>query len=326
VDRIRRLVAEVPVGVDSAVSVAWSRAGGHVETAVRGCAPDSLFQAGSISKAVTSVSVHELVAEGRVLLDSPVNDVMDGWSLQDHDGNPSRATFRQLLAHTAGANVPGFPGYPVGAAVPKLDDILEGRAPAVNAPIRTATTTGELFGYSGGGYCVLQYAIEDVSHSPFSERVRRSVIEPAGMTGAVFADSGADIGLIGAWAEGAPVRGGAHTYPEQAAAGLCCSAADLVRFGLHVIALIHGSQKSRDNAFAVDMVRPHSQAYALGFEMLDLPGHGRVVGHAGSNRGFKSMFAFDPKAGTAAAVMINDDRATLESRGVLLGEALGRAS
>jgi CubicO group peptidase (beta-lactamase class C family) len=235
-------------------------------------------------------------------------------------------TVRQLLAHTAGVTVHGFPGYPRGASAPTLDDILEGRAPAVNEPVRAIPGRAGAFGYSGGGYCVLQRAITDLTATTYPAFVRESVLEPAGMSSATFTPNGHAQTLVRGWEDGQPVPGGAYVYPELAAAGMWCTPTDLVRFGLHLIRSIRCSGRHRSSAIATEMVRPHSASYALGLELLTLRGHGTLLGHAGSNRGFKSMFVIDPKTGTAAAVMVNDGCATLTSRAALLTAALQHAT
>ena len=89
--------------------------GGMEETAASGGAkPDSLFRMASMTKAITSAAVMQLVEQGRVDLDAPAANylerlrdvrVLDGF---DADGTPrlrtprSAPTTRQLLTHTAG--------------------------------------------------------------------------------------------------------------------------------------------------------------------------------------------------------------------------------
>jgi CubicO group peptidase (beta-lactamase class C family) len=241
------------------------------------------------------------------------------------DGRDSDATTRQLLAHTAGVTVQGFAGYPASSTVPSLDAILEGRPPARNVPLRVDAARANAFTYSGGGYCVLQRVITDVTGCEYATAVRLRVLEPAGMRSATFMPSGSSPAMMSGRVGGVPVVGGAHTYPELAAAGMWCTPTDLVLFGLHLIRAIRHRPADGGSQVA-EMIRPHSPHYGLGLELLALPGHGTLPGHAGSNLGFKSMFAFDPESATAAAVMINDDRATLSDRATILGTVLHLAT
>jgi CubicO group peptidase (beta-lactamase class C family) len=69
--------------------------------------PRTLFQAGSVSKPVAAVCVLRLVAQGH--LDTAVNDVLVSWKVPANHGWKPRVTVRQLLSHTAGLTVHGFP-------------------------------------------------------------------------------------------------------------------------------------------------------------------------------------------------------------------------
>jgi hypothetical protein len=60
-------------------------------------------------------------------------------------------TLRMLLAHRAGTNVPGFPGYRLDEPLPELPRILDG-VPGTNEPIRVAAEPGAQPSYSGGAY------------------------------------------------------------------------------------------------------------------------------------------------------------------------------
>lgn len=75
----------------------------------------TLFQAASISKAVTATAALKLVEEGQLSLDTPVNSVLHTWKVP---ATPLEAasgvTLRRLLSHTAGMSVPGYLGYGAG--------------------------------------------------------------------------------------------------------------------------------------------------------------------------------------------------------------------
>jgi hypothetical protein len=48
-------------------------------------------------------------------------------------------TLRELLSHTAGTNIQGFPDYVAGAPVPTTLQVLDGAPPATNPPVRVNT-------------------------------------------------------------------------------------------------------------------------------------------------------------------------------------------
>src|ERR1044072_10001594 len=81
---------------------------------------DTLFQAGSISKAVTATAVLRLVEQGVLALDEDVNTYLRSWRVPRNGDWQPRVTLRQLLSHTAGTTVHGFNGYARDEAIPTL--------------------------------------------------------------------------------------------------------------------------------------------------------------------------------------------------------------
>lgn len=77
---------------------------------------NTMFQAGSISKAITAVLALKLVEKGVLNLDEDVNVSLKNWKVPyvdayNHNAD-QKVTLRRLLSHTAGLSVHGFPGYP----------------------------------------------------------------------------------------------------------------------------------------------------------------------------------------------------------------------
>jgi len=123
--------------------VAWAAAGRADDA--------TLFQAGSLSKSVTSAVALELVERGALDLDSGIGGRLQSLRLQVAVGG---ATLGDLLGHTSGANVPFYPGYPQDRPVPTLEQSLRGLAPATTPAVNLDAKAVGRFGYSGGGYAV----------------------------------------------------------------------------------------------------------------------------------------------------------------------------
>lgn len=183
--------------------------------------PEEPFQAGSISKPVAALLALRLVGAGVLDLDEDVNERLASWELPQGDG----VTLRRLLGHTAGLGVSFFPGYESGTALPSLEQILDGEPPANTAPVRLEATPGSGFRYSGGGYVLLQLLLEEVTGTPFAELAAEHVLGPLGMASTTFS----------------PRSGPGHVYPEEAAAGLWTTAADLARFVLALQRRVDGT-------------------------------------------------------------------------------------
>ena len=86
------------------------------ETAVT---PDTLFQAGSISKPVSALGALHLVEQGKLALDEDVNAKLTTWKVPENEFTQEKpVTLRGILSHTAGLTVHGFPGYATDEAGP----------------------------------------------------------------------------------------------------------------------------------------------------------------------------------------------------------------
>src|SRR5262249_20669723 len=95
----------------------------------------TLFQAGSVSKPGVALAVLRLVEEGKLDLDEDVNRYLTSWKVPANGTWPPRLTLRQLLSHTAGLTVSGFPGYQVTEPIPPVTEVLRGAPPANTPPV-----------------------------------------------------------------------------------------------------------------------------------------------------------------------------------------------
>jgi CubicO group peptidase (beta-lactamase class C family) len=288
-------------------TIEWSKGYGITRAGGTPVTPDTLFQAGSISKPVAALAALLLVEQHRLTLDSDVNGHLKGWKLPTPPGE--RVTLRELLSHTAGTTVHGFPGYVAGLPVPSVDDVLAGRAPANTKPVVVDTTPGIAWRYSGGGYTVVQKLIGDVTGQPFADVLRDQVLRPAGMTHSSFAQP-LDVALLAnaAWPHdgmGAPVTGGPHTYPELAAAGLWSTPGDLLRYAIAVRDSARGKTGALlDQALATEMLTPGKGGYGLGLEVHGAPAD-HDFSHGGSNEGYENFLVAYTDTGDGVAVMTN---------------------
>ena len=217
--------------------LAWARGYGLREAGQ--AAPvdsDTLFQAASISKTITAIIVMRLVEAGRLDLDEDVNNYLTSWQAPANAGWQPRLTLRQLLSHSAGLTVPGFPGYYRQHELPTLTQILKGAEPANTPPVRVNAVPGVQFRYSGGGTTIVQQLLVDVTGQPFPELARELVLAPLGMDQSGFEQplplDRWDRAATGHRPGGQPVAGRWHVYPEMAAAGLWSTPTDLARLAL----------------------------------------------------------------------------------------------
>ena len=270
----------------------------------------TLFQAGSISKPVAALAALRLVQQGKLSLDADVNSyLVDGKIPSSPIANGSPVTLRELLSHTGGINVHGFPGYAVDAPVPDLVQILDGARPANTPPIHIETAPGKEWKYSGGGYIIMQELIVDVTKEPFPEFVQDTVLAPIGMIQSTYQQPlSLGLQLLAATPYGpdnTPIRGGAHTYPEMAAAGLWATPSDLARYGLEIVTSLRGqSNHVLSPEMTKQMLTPGLGNWGLGIEIGGSSAK-PYFKHGGVNAGFESILFVYEQGGDGAVVMTN---------------------
>lgn len=263
------------------------------------------FQAASISKVIAALAVMRLVERGTLPLDAPVNDALRSWQLTG--AGADEVTPRLLLAHRAGTNVPGFPGYPAGAKLPTLVDILNGAAPANTPRVQVAHPPGAMYLYSGGGTTVLQQLVADVAGQPFDTVATELVLKPAAM------DACYTVPPAGAWTpahdeRGQVLPGDYCRYPELGAAGLWCTALDLSRLIRSFGASWRGDATLVSRATARLMATAvASGPTGLGFFVRPRPDGVPLLHHYGVNAGFRSVIAFAADASFGVAIVTNGE-------------------
>jgi CubicO group peptidase (beta-lactamase class C family) len=310
-DEMARLgVPGVSIAVIHGGEMEWAKGYGTVTPGGAPVTVSTLFQAASISKPVAAMGALKMVEEGKLELDRDVNSYTSLWKLpKDADNNP--VTLRQLLSHTAGTTVHGFPGYAAGAPVPTLVQLLNGAKPANTGGVHVSSRPGSRWRYSGGGYEVAQYVMMERSKTPFAELMQDKVLKPLAMTDSTFAQPLPPSLLARAALphdrSGKPIPGGPHTYPEQAAAGLWTTPSDLAKFAIETRRAAAGQSNAvLSQAMTHLMLTPVLQNYGLGLG-IDGDGQTQSFGHGGSNAGYRARMTAYTERGDGIVVMANGD-------------------
>lgn len=305
-------VPGVSIAVINGGRLEWARGYGRADVeSGRPVTPETLFQAASISKPVAALAALRLVEEGRIGLDEDVGEYLSSWRMpRDEAFRETSVTLRQLLSHTGGLTVHGFRGYSAGEPVPSLVQVLDGAPPANSAPVRVDLEPGTQWRYSGGGYTVVQQLVEDVTGRAF-EVVMREILDALGMRESTYEqplpEERRGTAATGYRADGTPVAGGWHTYPEMAAAGLWTTPSDLARYAIAVSAWLGGAEGGvLTPSMTAEMLTPVENDWGLG-PRLEISSEDLTFGHGGSNEGFRGGFLIYPYLGLGAVVMTNGD-------------------
>jgi CubicO group peptidase (beta-lactamase class C family) len=312
-DRMAALqVPGVSVAVIHDGKIEWARGFGVTQVGGPAVTPETLFQAASISKPVTALAVMHLAESGKLDLDADVNQYLKTWKVPPNTfTEKTKVTLRELLTHTAGITVHGFPGYASDAARPNVVQVLNGEKPANTPAIRVDTIPGTNWRYSGGGFVITQVLLEDVTGQPFPKLMNDLVLAPIGMTRSTYEQPLPPNRMAEAampyHPDGQAVTGGPHVYPEMAPAGLWTTPSDLARYAIEVQKALAGKSNAvLSPARAKEMLTPGKNRWGLGVETGGGAGH-PYFKHGGANEGFQcDLVAYEN--GNGAVVMTNSDR------------------
>lgn len=306
-------VPGLSIAVVKDFKIEWARSYGvkDIETK-EPVTTDTLFQAGSISKPVAAMVALKRVQQGKISLDENINNKLVTWKLPDNEFTAKKkVTLANLLSHTAGLTVHGFPGYAVGEKIPTLSQVLDGTEPANTAAVRVDMEPGTRYRYSGGGTTIAQLAIMDIEKKPYPEIAKETVLGPLNMTNSTYSQPLSDDwrkkAASGHRSDGSLVAGKIHVYPEMAAAGLWTTPTDLAKFGVEVQLSYAGrSNKVLPKEMIDKMVTPFMEQAGLGF-FIDKRGNSVYFGHDGADEGFRAMMLMHREKGYGAVIMANSD-------------------
>jgi CubicO group peptidase (beta-lactamase class C family) len=276
----------------------------------------TLFQAASISKSLNGVGVLKLVQEGKLDLNTDINQYLTSWKFPyDSISKGKPITMAALLSHTAGLTIHGFPGYSRGDTLPTVQQILDGQPPANTEAVRSFAEPGTGPVYSGGGTTITQLIVTDVTGQPYDVYMQKNVLDPMGMKSSSYRQppSGTDSTLLatGYKPDGTPVPGKYHVYPEQAPAGLWTNPADLSKYIIETALSWNGkSQKVLTTELTRLRLEPvlEDAAYGVFIEKND---SSYYFSHSGGNEGFSCYYVGDVISGNGMVIMTNSDNGSL---------------
>lgn len=203
---------------------------GRIDWTADAPAPDSatIWDIASLTKVVgMTTAMMQLVDQGRVSLDAPVQSYLGEWQGQWKD----RVTVRQLLTHSGGLPAHRTTWLEVESAAEALQLVL---ATPLEAP------PGSRYVYSDLGAILLGLIVERVTATPLDVYLERTVFRPLGMRDTRYHPSSDDLARVAPteldpW-RGRHLRGEVHDENAfrlggvSAHAGLFSTGADLARF------------------------------------------------------------------------------------------------
>jgi D-alanyl-D-alanine carboxypeptidase len=293
--------------IDDGGTVYWAAVGVADRGSMRAMGDTDRFRIGSITKTFTAVVLLQLVDEGKLQLDAPVNRYLPGLLPDD------RITVRHVLGHRSGLydytndmfaqTVPGFEAVRKKVFTPgELVKRSLARA-RTNAP-------GAAYSYSNTNFVVAGMLIEKLTGNPVRTEYENRIIEPLKLRDTFYVHPGTTIpgrharGYLTPDQTGAPLVDATEQTVSwaQSAGALISSTRDLTTF---LSALLGGRLTSAAQLAQMERWAPagSGQAYGLGLRRRDLSCGVSVYGHTGAVQGFYT-YAFASKDGKRALAAV----------------------
>ena len=287
-----------PCGVDETYSWGLSDTSKKVEVT-----PLTRFQMASMSKVIGTAFAVQFFKERNISLTSSVNDLLvkykSSFRLESAPGcEPEWADqvqIDQLMDHTA-LSINYVQGHPLGECPPCLN-LLKGKdgSPVV----QVSKKPGDEFTFSGGGYILLQYLIEEIGQGCI-EKLMRPFLDGMGLSDFRFTrETDSEVFARGYNDDGTPIENGAFTFPALAAGGECTTRSYAL-FLSHLINAYHEIDGSGgiDHDTAVLMLHTERCQGSVDFIgakiglgiFIAKAGLNRIALHHAANDGFRGLF------------------------------------
>lgn len=280
--------------------------------------PDTLFLIASVTKVWTATLVLQLVDEGRVDLDAPVNRYLDP-PLQLADRAVAKTvTVRQLLTHSGGFF--GDADEPPGEGEDAVRQTV-----ASYAGLHQLHPPGRLFSYSNAGFNVLGRMVECLTTLTWDDALQQRLIEPLGLrhTHTRLERAATHLLAVGHEPKGPDTLSlePVSVWLDPRGSGPCggtlaTTAADLLAFArLHIrdglgpdghVVLSSEAAKSMRAAQISQPDPAEPPAWGLGWALAQAEDP-QVVEHDGNTCGQHSQLVVVPERGLAVCVLANGD-------------------
>ncbi len=294
--------------------VKWQNSFGHSNLAEKiPFTETTLTRTASIAKCMTAIAVMQLVEQGLIDLDAPIQHYLPEFP-EKKEGD---ITTRQLLAHTSGIDA----YESAKEAESKIDYPNLKEAINVFQDRDLLFKPGTDFFYTTYGYVVLGRIIEAVSQSSFEEYMQKNIWDKAGMenTGvekfsATYKNKSSLYHFQKKKTKAAKKNNLSNRTPGG---GFYTTLNDLIKFGNAVIE----NKLIKEGAFHLMIEKQFEEKegnpYGFGWFLYGpKPNENVVIGHGGEQTGAATQLMIIPKSKTVVAVLANTSRTWKEVIGL----------
>jgi CubicO group peptidase (beta-lactamase class C family) len=267
------------------------------------------FVIGSVSKSVTALAVMNLVEQGQLDLEAPVQKYLPWFRTADAQIT-KQMIVRHLMSHTSGLSMSD--GRQTLAVEDQSPDAIERECRRL-AQSTLQFTPGERYEYSNSNFDVLGAIVEAVTGQPFDEAMREYALGPLGMNQSFYFRGGRDGNLAAGhrlWF-GWPVEAHGMPAPRQhwPSGYLCSTAEDMARY---LVAHLQGDVGIAGLVSGQGLAQLHTpQAtvatdikYAMGLLVVTRDGKS-LIAHEGSVPGYYAHIMMYPEDDLGIVLLCN---------------------
>lgn len=270
----------------------------------------TIYRVGSVSKLFTDIGIMQLVERGEIDLDAPVQNYVPDFQPNNPFDTP--VTLRQLMSHRSGLVREPPVGNYFDASSPTLAETVGSLAgsPIVYPPLSDTK-------YSNAGIAVVGYVLETLGGEPFATYLKRSVLDPMGLTGSAFEPTEAireRLAKAKMWSyDGREFPAPTFELGMAPAGSMYASVLDLAQF---MKVLFDDGQGPGGRVIRPETLREmltpqfsteeEPSDFGIGFAIDELAGH-TVYGHGGAVYGFATSLSFlhEERLGVAVAASMD---------------------
>lgn len=311
-DALDRIVAPLTKPDAPGCAIAAERGGERIATRAFGMTdlehdvpnmPDSIFEAGSVSRQFTAAATLLLVEDGKFKLSDDIRKYVP--EMPDY-GAP--ITIDHLLSHTSGlrdwGTVAGVTGWPRGTRAYTNDDAM--RIAAAQRSLNYAP--GSEYSYTNSGYNLLAVIVERVSGQSLAAFTKARLFEPLGMTHTSWRDDFQRV-VKGRAIAYAPASGGGYAEArpfenDYGNGGLLTTVGDLMIWNAALTANKLGARLTARMQERATLTGGQRIAYARGLRVSEYKG-AATVSHSGATGGYRAWLERFPASGLSVAVLCN---------------------
>ena len=276
---------------------------------------ENTFSICSISKLFTAVAIMQLVEDGKINLDDPIQKVLPWFDINNEFKYVPELTIKSILSHSSGlpreSNHPywSWPDFPFPT---KQDVIDELKNQEMLYP------PSKYYQYSNLGLSLLGFIIEEVTQTNFDDYVNQNILIPLSMNNTKTYMSSEDYGKNLTLGYSSLNRNNEREKVNffdadgiAAAAGFTSNVEDLAKFARWQIDLVKSLEKNILSPETLKLMHEihwddklTSVTRGLGFGVYNFDGE-NWVGHGGSCPGYRSQLYINTNKELAYSVMIN---------------------